>query len=170
MTSILKTDKIQASHGTAMTITSGHTLTGDTLKGGEVHIDTLKGKTTAASIAVQGEGSATMNLQQGLTKHWVYINQVANSLPDSFNISSLTDHATGKHSVTITSAYGNTDYICVCNGNCYSGSSWNQSFILAKMNWASTTSTTNHDYVSYQDNAAYVDGDKNYIMGSGDLA
>ena len=31
-----------------------------------VKIDTLKGKTTAGSVTVQGEGTATTNLQQGL--------------------------------------------------------------------------------------------------------
>ena len=42
-------------------------------------IDTLKGKTTAGSIAVQGEGANTTNLQQGLCKHWITYDQGGNS-------------------------------------------------------------------------------------------
>ena len=61
-------------------------------------INTLTGVTTAGSIAVTGEGnSTTTNLQQGLCKSWVNFNGTGTpATRDSFNISSLTDSATGK--------------------------------------------------------------------------
>ena len=37
----------------------------------QLNVDTIKGKTTEGSISIQGEGSATTNLQQGLAKAWV---------------------------------------------------------------------------------------------------
>ena len=89
MVSILKTDKIQASHGTEVEVSSGH----------ELHTNTLKGTTTAGSITVQGEGSATTNLQQGLAKLWVRYQSSA--IQDSLNVSSLTDGGTNSTNCTI---------------------------------------------------------------------
>ena len=61
-----------------------------------VKIDTIKGKTTAGSVTVQGEGTATTNLQQGVAKQWVLFQQkTSNVIHDSFNTSSVNDHATG---------------------------------------------------------------------------
>ena len=59
-------------------------------------IDTLKGKTTAGSITVQGEGTNTTNLQQGLIKCWSTVEMDnSNNIPDSFNSSGITDNGTG---------------------------------------------------------------------------
>ena len=61
-----------------------------------VKIDTLKGKTTAGSVTVQGEGTATTNLQQGLAKVWCNHQQAGTFvLHDSFNISSVVDQGAG---------------------------------------------------------------------------
>ena len=56
-------------------------------------IDTLKGKTTAGSITVQGENNATTNLQQGLAKAWGQFDGEITTpvLESSFNSSSITD-------------------------------------------------------------------------------
>ena len=56
----LKANTVQATTGSTVSIASGHAL----------HTNTLKGTTTAGSITVQGEGSNTTNLQQGLAKMW----------------------------------------------------------------------------------------------------
>ena len=48
-------------------------------------IDTLKGKTTAGSITVQGEGNATTSLQQGLAKVWCAYRGNGEALNDSLN-------------------------------------------------------------------------------------
>ena len=59
-------------------------------------IDTLKGKTTAGSITVQGEGTNTTNLQQGLIKCWSTVEMDnSNNIPDSFNSSGITDNGNG---------------------------------------------------------------------------
>tara|TARA_A100001234_G_scaffold164810_1_gene146070 strand:- start:3109 stop:3567 length:459 start_codon:yes stop_codon:yes gene_type:complete len=74
-------------------------------------IDTLKGKTTAGSISVQGEGSNTTNLQQGLAKAWAnFDEQDPNQIRDNLNVASLTDNGTGYFSVNLTNAMNNNDY------------------------------------------------------------
>ena len=67
----------------------------------EIKTDTFKGQATAGSITVQGEGTATTNLQQGLCKAWACNEQTGtNSVLDSFNQASITDIGNGQHSGT----------------------------------------------------------------------
>ena len=75
-------------------------------------IDTLKGKTTAGSIAVQGEGANTTNLQQGLCKQWVHFTGNVNppAIVDSFNTTTIVDNASGDYQVTITNDMANVGY------------------------------------------------------------
>ena len=73
-------------------------------------IDTLKGKTTAGSITVQGENTNTTNLQQGLHKHWGTFGMDDGAIDDSFNMTSTTDIAGGQYNVNITTAMANTNF------------------------------------------------------------
>ena len=77
-----------------------------------VKIDTIKGKTTAGSVTVQGEGTATTNLQQGLAKMWGKIDQQDGSpaIAGSFNLASLTDNSTGNTTHTFTNAMNDDNY------------------------------------------------------------
>ena len=65
----------------------------------KIKTNVFEGQTTAGSITVQGEGSNTTNLQQGLTKiwcHWVNdTSQATNGIYDSLNVSGLTDVGSG---------------------------------------------------------------------------
>ena len=74
-----------------------------------VKIDTIKGKTTAGSVTVQGEGSATTNLQQGLNKVWFTLGMDAVQ-DDSFNCSSVDDDGTGNFGIHFTNAFNNALY------------------------------------------------------------
>ena len=81
-----------------------------------VKIDTIKGKTTAGSIDVTGEGnSTTTNLQQGLCKAWVNFDGTASGAAarDGFNNASMTDGGTGIYTVTITNAMNSTNSMVV---------------------------------------------------------
>ena len=79
--------------------------------------NTLTGTSTAGSIAVTGEGnSTTTNLQQGLGKVWCQYN-ASDALQDSFNVTSLTDDATGKTTVTIANDMANDDYSATASGS-----------------------------------------------------
>lgn len=68
-----------------------------------VKIDTIKGKTTAGSVAVQGEGTATTNLQGGLAK--VYLLHNDGTTMTSINISSITDNGTGDFTYNFSNAF-----------------------------------------------------------------
>ena len=59
----------------------------------------------SGQVTIQGEGSATTNLQQGLTKFWIKHNDAA-SVSDSFNQASTTDNGTGDYSHSFTNNMG----------------------------------------------------------------
>ena len=77
-----------------------------------INTDALVGNTSATSITVRGEGSATTVLNQGLAKVWCKFDgtQSSPSYDDSFNTSGLTDVATGNFTVTFANDMGNDDY------------------------------------------------------------
>tara|TARA_Y100000004_G_scaffold82008_1_gene92030 strand:- start:39 stop:455 length:417 start_codon:yes stop_codon:yes gene_type:complete len=77
----------------------------------QLNVDTIKGKTTEGSIAIQGEGSATTNLQQGLVKAWFNLNAVGTeAYRDTFNIGSVTDNATGDFSHNFTNVMSSVNH------------------------------------------------------------
>ena len=77
----------------------------------KIKTDTFEGQTTAGSITIQGEGTATTNLQQGLCKAWVNFTGISSTAErDSINISGLTDEATARTTVSYTNNMGNTNY------------------------------------------------------------
>ena len=77
-----------------------------------VKIDTIKGKTTAGSVTVQGEGTATTNLQQSLCKAWFRADGGAGTvvIGDSLNKSSIVDNGTGQYTLTYTNNMASTNY------------------------------------------------------------
>ena len=82
----------------------------NTSGGNPVQINQLRGIDTAGSITIQGEGTATTNLQQGLCKVWHHGSQDGVDLQDSFNVSSMADTATGRQTVNMTNNMNNDDY------------------------------------------------------------
>ena len=64
---------------------------------------TLNKTLGGTSITVQGEGTATTNLQQGLAKAWHTIaGEGTIAIVDRFNIATVTDNDTGDYSFTYT--------------------------------------------------------------------
>jgi hypothetical protein len=82
----------------------------DTVKISTAQIDIVRGKTTAGSITVQGEGTATTNMQQGLAKSWLQFNQTTPAVTDSFNISTVTDTSAGDYIPNFSSAMSGLTY------------------------------------------------------------
>ena len=71
-------------------------------------VDDLRGNTAAGNITITSEGgSATMQLQQGVAKVWVF--STDNVITDSLNTSSSTDVGTGEYTFTFTSATATTN-------------------------------------------------------------
>ena len=89
-------------------------------------LNTLTGKTSAGSIVVTGEGgSTTTNLQQGVAKMWVnYTGISTTAARDSFNVSSLTDVATGQTTININNDMGNVNYSGYYYTNAATGSAF----------------------------------------------
>ena len=76
----------------------------------KIKTDTFEGQTTAGSITVQGEGTATTNLQNGLVKSYIRYGQAANSVLKSLNISSVTDSSAGVFVTIFTNAFDGSSY------------------------------------------------------------
>ena len=90
----------------------------NTSGGNPVQINQLRGIDTAGSITVQGENTATTNLQQGLCKMWVNWNMSGTAgVYDSFNFSSLQDNGTGNATLNINNDMANNDYTIVYASN-----------------------------------------------------
>lgn len=71
-------------------------------------VDDLRGNTAAGNITITSEGgAATMQLQQGVAKVWVF--GTDNVITDSLNTSSSTDVGTGEYTFTFTSATATTN-------------------------------------------------------------
>mgnify|MGYP003343476653 FL=1 len=81
-----------------------------------VKIDTIKGKTTAGSISIQGEGTNTLILQQGLIKVWCHWDNDADGIHDSFNVTSFTDVGSGATRLTYTNNMSSGNYSIAKSG------------------------------------------------------
>ena len=81
----------------------------NTSGGNNVRVNQLSGIDTAGSITIQGEGTATTNLQQGLVKVWVDV-VTASSFGDSFNMASMTDHGSSDQQYFYSSIFANGAY------------------------------------------------------------
>ena len=87
----------------------------NTSGGNPVQINQLRGIDTAGSITVQGEGTATTNLQQGLSKCWcLFEGDGTPAITDSFNITFTTDNGTGDYTFAITNNMSNGNYCVPC--------------------------------------------------------
>ena len=119
----------------------------------ELKVDKFTGVTTAGSITVQGEGTATTNLQQGLAKCWTRTSGDGTSLLDSLNCSSIDDRSTGQVDVNFTNSMASVNFYISLTIQQESGG---LNFILSSTN-ATTTAQfafgTTNTSVAYQDHA-----------------
>ena len=125
----------------------------------------FEGQTTAGSIAVQGEGTATTNLQQGLSKHWISVNMSTAAVNDSFNAGSLTDNGTGDFTNTLTNLTTNAHYANT-QGSLYV-QAWGQ---ISFFRGTRTTSSYRTGSVNYHNNGNATDSTQFDTSIDGDLA
>ena len=130
----------------------------------QLKVDTLTVVTTAGSIVVTGEGnSTTTNLQQGLNKAWLSVNQDGTmAILDSFNIGSISDDGTGKTDATYTSNMSSANY----SNSVTAGNSNN------KRGHFFSPSTSQQQIEVHQVSANSTDTDSTYVCSfvAGDLA
>ena len=133
----------------------------------QLNVDTIKGKTAETSISIQGEGSATTNLQQGLSKVWFHFNGQDNTYRDSFNISGVTDNGTGDFTHNFTNSMGNDDFALTESSSGTSIDGTNAYAMYYDGGAATTSSVTSRHRTENGTNL-----DVKYIMGmvAGDLA
>ena len=84
------------------------TLVVETIK--HTNDTTLFASDTSGQLTVQGEGTNTTNLQQGLAKSFESHNGDSTTFLESFNMSSITDGATGICSPVFTNNMTNKNY------------------------------------------------------------
>mgnify|MGYP001332978526 FL=1 len=72
----------------------------------------------AGQVTIQGEGTATTNLQQGLSKAWFNLEgDITTPITrDSFNAGSVTDNGTGDYTVALTNHFTNENNTFVSDG------------------------------------------------------
>ena len=106
-------------------------------------VDDLRGNTSAGDITVTGEGTATMQLQQGLAKVWSHFQGSGTAtVLDSFNQSSLTDSGTGQYKVNKTNNMGSVNYSTPCQSAPTSGGSTYALGMIGDQYTAKTTSSS----------------------------
>jgi len=139
----------------------------------EIITNKLTGKTSAGNVTITSEGgAATLQLQQGLAKHFVNFDASSGTptSQDSFNVSSLTDSATGKFGINVTNNYSNVTYslagyACGINTNSFSSSN----VYGLGTNLIITTTSGTYELLSYA-SSAYQDSKHCDTQGFGDLA
>jgi hypothetical protein len=133
----------------------------------ELKVDKFTGVTTAGSILVTGEGnSTTTSLQQGLAKSFVsFITNSSTAVlgSQSFNLSSLTDTASGKTTVTITNPHSNLNFP-------YADSAGDDNGGFSTFNNIDTGTTSSRLYAQGNSSFSSEDGKYLAIMSFGDLA
>ena len=117
----------------------------------------------AGQVTIQGEGTATTNLQQGLAKHWTQIVQSSAAVADSLNQSSTIDHGVADTTWNFTNPMNNDDYSS--QTNCNSGS------------WYTTSSYNDEQKTTAKDrcytmklNQTSADSESIFVTTHGDLA
>ena len=132
----------------------------------KIKTNVFEGQTTAGSITVQGEGTATTNLQQGLAKGWVNFNS-STVARDSFNISTLDDDGTGDYTAHFTTAFSNDDFSVTSGGA--NGSASATAYHLSTFDH-STSSVEMESFAVSASSVAKADRSQNNMMAHGDLA
>ena len=138
----------------------------------QLNVDTIKGKSTQGSVSIQGEGSATTNLQQGLAKAWFRVNGTGTpAFTDNFNGSSVTDNGTGDYTVTITNNMSDANYVSATEvGGGTTSDSAERSISGQDGSTARTSSSYRFRHVYHGSTAVKYDDQYNNILHIGDLA
>jgi len=131
---------------------------------------------TSGSTAIHGEAGVTSsgstglttNLQQGLCKAWINYTGISTTASrDSFNISSLTDNATGRTTVTVSNNMNNDDYSGYFYTNAATGTNY-YNFLNDYTGGFGGFATSNFSHTAYA--TADIDSLTNLSGIFGDLA
>ena len=128
--------------------------------GNNVRVNQLSGIDTMGSIAVQGENTATTNLQQGLCKHWINCSSDWGTVNDSFNNASVTDVTTGKGTFNFTNNMTGASYFAIAdhhnNNASGAGSRYGQVVDTAASGVTIATGRSNNTF-TYEEDGSYTE-------------
>ena len=80
---------------------------------GTLNVNLIADNGGGGNVDVQGLGTNSINLVQGLTNAWHNFDGESTVVTrDSFNVSGLTDNGTGDYRSAIITNFGNDDYSC----------------------------------------------------------
>jgi len=152
-------NEIQAKVGSDITFNN-------TAKISTAQIDTVRGKTTAGSITVQGEGTNTTNLQQGLIKAWMNLNGSGTiALRDSFNVSGVVDNGGGNYTKSLTNNMSATHSSGTAGSGCSNTAYADRSVSVLATATSSFQVNTGQDYTVNRADSLYTQ-----TLAAGDLA
>lgn len=130
----------------------------------KIKTNVLEGQTTAGSISVQDQGTATTNLQQGLCKSWIHFNgTVTVAIKESLNISSLTDVNTGEYKTIFTN---NKDSTLFCADSSSRGDGSNNNNRTAACKITATSEVEFSSFVCSSGNAEDLAQNFGHTMGT----
>ena len=137
-------------------------------------VDNLTGKTSAGDITVTSEGgAATQSLQQGLAKSFLNRNYATDSTNDSFNISSVTDNAGGRHTKSFTNNMSSVNYTLSGSASIRDAVDDANNVVVAQRRVSSaaiTTSSMPMQFTYYGAAGNFIDASLGTSLTHGDLA
>tara|TARA_R100000742_G_C4244030_1_gene63216 strand:- start:74 stop:520 length:447 start_codon:yes stop_codon:yes gene_type:complete len=115
--------------------------------------------TSANSMTIRGEGSNTINIQQGLTKAWVEFNNTGTvAINNSFNFSGIVDEGTGQVALAFTTNMANSNFSIQTHD------------VMWGLGWSDSVGVSGYDTRRTNQSWAYVDNSKVWSTVHGDLA
>ena len=131
---------------------------------GTLNVNLIADNGGGSNVTVQGEGTATTNLSQGLTKAWASTTGEGTPvIRDSFNMSGITDDATGKYTFEITNDMNSTHYAGHGDGE---RNAANEGNIVGPIDVQAGTI----QFLSKTDGGTHDDLDQGHFIVHGDLA
>ena len=117
---------------------------------------------SAGILTIQGEGSNTTNVTQGVSKCWANIDGSGTpSISDSYNCSALVDNATGDFSITIATDLASADY--VVGGSANTGAAYTNALVNKTLAAGSVRFVTSSS-------GSVFDSDNTCVLLLGDLS
>tara|TARA_B100000902_G_C27112955_1_gene814595 strand:+ start:423 stop:887 length:465 start_codon:yes stop_codon:yes gene_type:complete len=124
-------------------------------------------------VTIQGEGTNTTNLQQGLCKAWAINDHTATSVSDSFNQSSITDTSTGTLTWDVTNNFASVNWTAAANttaDNADNSYSMVHSGTRTTNNTATDKDTTGTSWYAKNSSHSGYDSKLSGYIAQGDLA
>ena len=133
-----------------------------------LNVGTIADNGGSSNVSVQGEGTATTNLSQGLIKHWATATTDDITMQDSFNNSSITDEGShnGDGTYAFTNPFANGDFATTA----MSTEDGTIGYVSMYYDRSYTANANNVRIQGIDQGDSFDDGSRVATMSSGDLA